>query len=103
LNAPDSICQLVERFEEQRDAYHKGKYNETQLRSEFLNSFFEALGWNVLNLKGHAERYREVILEASVEAGVTGWQPVEGQNSWTWSGTIRQTTDFELDFVMAVK
>jgi hypothetical protein len=36
-------------------------------------------------------------------AGVTGWQPVEGQNSWTWSGTIRQTSDFELDFVMAGK
>ena len=71
MSAPDSIRQLVDRFEEQRPAYHAGKYNETQLRSDFLNPFFEALGWDVLNHKGYAERYREVMLEQSVE--------VEGQ------------------------
>jgi hypothetical protein len=47
MSAPDSIHQLVDRFEEQRAAYHAGKYNETQLRSDFLNPFFEALGWDV--------------------------------------------------------
>ncbi|MDR3575640.1 MAG: Eco57I restriction-modification methylase domain-containing protein [Anaerolineaceae bacterium] len=71
MNAPDSIHELVERFEEQRAAYHTGKYNETQLRLDFLNPFFEALGWDVSNRKGYAERYREVLLEPSVE--------VEGQ------------------------
>lgn len=30
-----------------------------------------------------------------------GWQAVEGQTAWVWSGTIRQTTDFVLDFVKA--
>ncbi|MBE3145066.1 MAG: N-6 DNA methylase, partial [Planctomycetes bacterium] len=44
-----------------------GKYNETQLRLDFLNPLFEALGWDVSNRKGYAERYREVILEPSVE------------------------------------
>jgi len=67
LNAPDSVCKLVELFEEQREEYHKGKYNETQLRLDFLNPFFEALGWDVSNHKGYAERYREVLLEPSVE------------------------------------
>jgi hypothetical protein len=71
MSAPDNIRQLVEHFEEQREAYHKGNYTETQLRADFLNPFFEALGWDVLNHKGHAEKYREVILEASAE--------VEGQ------------------------
>jgi len=47
--APDVICQLVERFNEHRDSYRTGKYNETQLRREFLDPFFETLGWNVFN------------------------------------------------------
>jgi type I restriction-modification system DNA methylase subunit len=67
LNAPTSILQLVDRFDEQRPAYLAGKYNETQLRSDFLNPLFEALGWDVLNHKGRSEKYREVILEQSVE------------------------------------
>ncbi len=71
MSAPDSIRDLVGRFKEQRDDYRKGKYNETQLRNDFLNPLFEALGWDVLNHQGHAEKYRDVILEASVE--------VEGQ------------------------
>ena len=32
MPAPDNIRQLVERFEQHRDAYRSGKYNETQLR-----------------------------------------------------------------------
>ena len=45
MTAPENVRQLVKRFDEHRDAYRSGKYNETQLRNEFLNPFFEALGW----------------------------------------------------------
>ena len=44
MSAPENIRQLVERFEQYRDAYRSGRYNETQLRREFLDPFFEALG-----------------------------------------------------------
>ncbi len=44
MPAPEMIRQLVERFEENREAYRSNKYNETQLRQEFINPFFEALG-----------------------------------------------------------
>ncbi|MDZ4159966.1 MAG: type I restriction enzyme HsdR N-terminal domain-containing protein [Anaerolineaceae bacterium] len=71
MSAPDSIHQLVERFEEQRAVYRSGKYNETQLRRDFLDPLFEALDWDVSNRKGNTEKYREVIHEVSVE--------VEGQ------------------------
>ena len=67
MSAPETIRQLVERFQEQHAAYRLGKYNETQLRRDFLDPFFEALGWDVSNHKGHAEKYREVIHEVSVE------------------------------------
>lgn len=53
--APDIISDLVERFDRNRDAYKSQGYNETQLRREFLDPFFEALGWDVANRDGHAE------------------------------------------------
>ena len=68
MSALDIICQLVDRFKEQRDVYRMGKYNETELRRDFLDPFFEALGWDVSNHKGHAEKYREVIHEVSTDA-----------------------------------
>ncbi len=67
MSAPDSIQQLVKRFDEQRAFYHSDKYNEVQLRQEFLNPFFEALGWDVLNKLDFIEAYKEVIHEASRE------------------------------------
>ncbi|MCX6035152.1 MAG: restriction endonuclease subunit M, partial [Chloroflexi bacterium] len=67
MAAPDSIQQLVKRFEEHRFSYLSGKYNEAQLRQEFLNPFFEALGWDVFNKQSYAEAYKEVIHEASQE------------------------------------
>ncbi len=67
MAAPDSIQQLVKRFEEHRLSYLSGKYNEAQLRQEFLNPFFEALGWDIFNKQSYAEAYKEVIHEASQE------------------------------------
>jgi len=67
MTAPDTILQLVKRFEQNHDSYRSGRYNETQLRQEFLNPFFEALGWDVFNKQGYAEAYKDVIHEASLE------------------------------------
>ena len=67
MAAPESILQLVNRFNEHRASYLAGKYNETQLRRDFLDPFFAALGWDVSNQKNYSERYREVIHELSVE------------------------------------
>ncbi len=37
MPAPAIIHDLVRRFEDSRELYHSGKYNEAQLRVEFLN------------------------------------------------------------------
>jgi type I restriction-modification system DNA methylase subunit len=63
MSAPDNIKDLVRRFEEHREAYRSGKYNETQLRREFLDPFFEALGWDIFNKQSLAEPYKDVIHE----------------------------------------
>ena len=67
MPAPDIIKQLVKRFDEQHASYISGRYNEAQLRQEFLNPFFEALGWDLFNRQGYAEAYKEAIHEASQE------------------------------------
>ncbi len=61
MPAPQIVLDLVERFECTRDAYKSPAYNETQLRREFLDPFFEALGWDVNNRQGYAEAYKDVI------------------------------------------
>ncbi|MEA3327370.1 MAG: TaqI-like C-terminal specificity domain-containing protein [Chloroflexota bacterium] len=66
MPAPETIHQLVQRFEDNSDAYRKPAYNEAQLRQEFLNPFFKALGWDIANNKGYAPKYREVIHEDSI-------------------------------------
>ena len=47
------ISNLVERFEQNIEAYHSPAYNETQLRREFTDPYFEALGWDIANKEGH--------------------------------------------------
>jgi predicted type IV restriction endonuclease len=67
--APKEILDLVARFELHIDAYKSGQYNETQLRRDFLDPFFKALGWDIDNSAGHAEAYRDVIHEDAVRIG----------------------------------
>jgi hypothetical protein len=46
------IAALVERFQRNIEAYRSPAYNETQLRREFIDPFFEALGWDVTKKAG---------------------------------------------------
>jgi hypothetical protein len=69
MSAPQAVLDLIERFERNREAYKSPSYNETQLRREFLDPFFEALGWDVNNRQGYAEAYKDVIHEDAVKVG----------------------------------
>ncbi|MBK9208538.1 MAG: type I restriction enzyme HsdR N-terminal domain-containing protein [Anaerolineales bacterium] len=64
--APAIIHKLVETFEQNLDSYRSSK-NETELRREFLEKFFTALGWDVANEKGYDELGKEVTHEFSVD------------------------------------
>jgi predicted type IV restriction endonuclease len=63
---PDSVKELVERFRRNRESYQSARYNETQLRREFVDPLFEAMGWDVNNRKGYAEAYKDVVHEDSI-------------------------------------
>ena len=41
--APDAVLRLIDHFDQNRDAYLSGSYNEAQLRREFIGPFFEVL------------------------------------------------------------
>ncbi|MCX6842543.1 MAG: hypothetical protein NTX53_09720 [candidate division WOR-3 bacterium] len=48
--APDTVKRLVDHFDQNRKAFLSGDYKEEQLRAEFLNPFFTALGWDMDNI-----------------------------------------------------
>ena len=72
---PQEIKNLIDRFNENQASYSASGYNEMQLRQEFLNPFFEALGWDVSNKQGYAEAYKEVIHEDAIKIGTATKAP----------------------------
>lgn len=63
-----TIKQLVEKYTSNRAYYLTNKYNETLLRSDFLDPFFELMGWDIKNNAGKTTNEREVILEEALKA-----------------------------------
>ncbi len=66
---PEKVIELIERFQRNHDAYRQSVYNETQLRREFIDPFFKALGWDVDNEQGYAEPYKDVVHEDAIKLG----------------------------------
>lgn len=75
MAAPESVRVLVERFERNRSAYRSGQYKETQLRREFIDPLFEALGWDLANRQGFAEPYKDVVHEDAIKIGQSSEAP----------------------------
>lgn len=69
MPVPEVVRELIERFTLHGDEYRTGRFNETQLRRDFLDPLFEALGWDVSNKAGYAEAYRDVIHEDAIKVG----------------------------------
>jgi predicted type IV restriction endonuclease len=69
MPAPPEVLELIERFSENIESYTAGHYNETQLRREFIDPLFRALGWDLDNIAGHAEAYKDVIHEDAIRIG----------------------------------
>lgn len=75
MPAPEIIHQLVITFDQNRESYRSGKYNEAQLRQQFLDKFFTALGWDVGNTHGYPPENCEVVIEDSLEVEGTSKAP----------------------------
>jgi len=68
-SVPQTVLDLVERFERNLVAYRSGQYKEAQVRREFIDPLFRALGWDVDNVLGYAEAYKDVIHEDAIKIG----------------------------------
>lgn len=62
-----TIKKLIDKYNADRKYYLTNKYNETLLRSDFLDPFFELLGWDIKNNSGKLTNEREVILEEALK------------------------------------
>ena len=63
MKEKDILHELVRKYEQNRDYYLTPRFNETMLRSEFLDPLFELLGWDIKNSAGKRTNEREVLLE----------------------------------------
>ena len=66
-----TVKDLVKKYHSDREAYLKSSYNETQLRTDFLDPFFELLGWDIKNSEGKPTNEREVLVEEGLKADAT--------------------------------
>lgn len=62
------IHALIEKYEANKDFYRTSRFNETQVRTEFLDPLFEILGWDIRNSAGKNTNEREVLLEEPLKA-----------------------------------
>ena len=69
MSVPRGVRELISRFRRNEDVYRSSQYNATQLRREFIDPFFAALGWDVANVQGYAEAYKDVGNEDQVQVG----------------------------------
>lgn len=59
---------LIKKYEDDIDVYRSAKYNETQLRIDFLDPLFAILGWDITNASGKSTNEREVLVEEGLKA-----------------------------------
>ncbi|OHB57100.1 MAG: hypothetical protein A2Y12_20675 [Planctomycetes bacterium GWF2_42_9] len=75
---PEIIQQLVENFGRNVESFKGAGYNETQVRREFIDPFFETLGWDIQNKSGTAAAYKDVIHEDTIKVGTSTKAPDYG-------------------------
>jgi len=59
----NKVKNLQKRFSQKREIYQQTDYIEAQTRIDFINPFFNALGWDVENKAGLTESSRQVVYE----------------------------------------
>lgn len=63
IDSKKKIKELVDQFRYNLKDYKSWNFNETNTRQQFIDKFFELLGWDVNNKFWYSEQYKEVVLE----------------------------------------
>jgi hypothetical protein len=68
MSVPEIVHRLVDRFEADRKTFRSPAYKEDWIRRDFIDPFFEALGWDVANRMGvPVGPQREVVSEDRIK------------------------------------
>lgn len=81
--AKDKLKARLEDFKNNLRYYDQSSYKEGRVETEYIEPFFEFLGWDVRNLNGVSELYKDVIKRATVEVDGRAKEP---DYSFTISG-----------------
>ncbi|MDP2682419.1 MAG: N-6 DNA methylase [Deltaproteobacteria bacterium] len=65
----EKLFSLIGKFDKDKHHYISKNYLEAQVRQDFINPMFEALGWDIENKKSLSPFDREVILEKGETTG----------------------------------
>jgi hypothetical protein len=66
---PQTVLDLVTRYNREERTFQSAAYGEADTRKEFVEPLFHALGWDVYNSDHHSERYKDVVNEYSLRVG----------------------------------
>lgn len=72
---PQTVLDLIARFDLHAETYRRETWTETQIRREFLDPFFEMLGWDMNNRAGHGAHWRAACGKTD---DVLSWRPIVG-------------------------
>ncbi len=61
------LKELTDQFHDNIKQYKSDMYDEANTRVDFIDKFFEILDWDVRNLQGYSEHYREVVREDKIQ------------------------------------
>lgn len=68
-DAFNTVCELVKDFKENEERYLSPQYQEAEVRRDFVDKFFEALGWDVYHNTQKNPYEQEVKVEKGVNVG----------------------------------
>ncbi len=71
----DKLENLIATYQRHRSSYRSGAIIEFQLRIQFGDPLFIAMGWDVRNERGYAEAYKDVVHEDAVTVGTATKAP----------------------------
>ncbi len=60
------LKELTDLFQANIKQYKHVKYDEANTRTQFIDRFFELLDWDIANLQGFSESYKDVVREDKV-------------------------------------
>jgi hypothetical protein len=86
---PALVADLVDRFDRDRKVYQSPEYKEEQLRAEFLNPFFESLGWDVSSKHALSEVEGAGLTGACPERSRRVFKPVIHEESIKVAGATK--------------